>query len=465
MGLALYRKYRSKTLDEIVGQSHITDILRRAIQAGNIAHAYLLTGPRGVGKTSIARILAHEINGLPYTDESSHLDIIEIDAASNNSVEDIRDLRERVQIAPTSAAKKVYIIDEVHMLSKSAFNALLKTLEEPPEHVVFILATTDVEKLPATIVSRTQRFNFRAISTEDAVSHLAAIAKKEKIAVETDALQLIAEHSLGSFRDSISMLDQLRSSTDGTITQAIVENVMGLAPRATIDTLLNAYRDNDLATIVSTLSQFERNGTPASTIVRQLIGAINARVVAQPSLLTLLDALLDTSKTAWPYVKLLTALASGATTQHAASAPHPHVVETPSRPTEDKKPQEPTKPEVTVEIEEPPVPDDTPPEPPTETTAFDWDAFIMSIKDKAAGAYVLLTKCGHTFDGTTLTIYAGKKFSKDQLEKSLSLLNNALTHAAPGAKEVTVLARTKPPENSQTAAVLDIMGGGEEVSI
>ena len=154
MGKALYRKYRSRSLSEIVGQPHITAILERAIANGTTAHAYLLTGPRGVGKTSIARILAHEINRLPYRDESTHLDIIEIDAASNNSVEDIRDLREKVQIAPVSAPKKIYIIDEVHMLSKSAFNALLKTLEEPPEHAVFILATTDADKLPATILSR-----------------------------------------------------------------------------------------------------------------------------------------------------------------------------------------------------------------------------------------------------------------------------------------------------------------------
>ena len=145
MSQALYRKYRSKSLDEVVGQNHITDILQRAIKTGRISHAYLLTGPRGVGKTSVARILAHEINQLPYSDDSTHLDIIEIDAASNNGVEDIRDLREKVQIAPVSAAKKVYIIDEVHMLSKAAFNALLKTLEEPPEHIVFILATTDVD--------------------------------------------------------------------------------------------------------------------------------------------------------------------------------------------------------------------------------------------------------------------------------------------------------------------------------
>ena len=227
MGKALYRKYRSRSLSEIVGQPHITAILERAIANGTTAHAYLLTGPRGVGKTSIARILAHEINRLPYRDESTHLDIIEIDAASNNSVEDIRDLREKVQIAPVSAPKKIYIIDEVHMLSKSAFNALLKTLEEPPEHAVFILATTDADKLPATILSRVQRFNFRTISQDEVAAHLRTIADAEQISIDDDALQLIARYGQGSFRDSISLLDQMRNLSSEKITAAMVEDSLG----------------------------------------------------------------------------------------------------------------------------------------------------------------------------------------------------------------------------------------------
>ena len=268
MSQALYRKYRSKSLADVVGQDHITDILTRALKSGRVAHAYLLTGPRGVGKTSIARILAHEINGLPYSDDSTHLDIIEIDAASNNGVEDVRDLREKVQIAPTSAAKKVYIIDEVHMLSKQAFNALLKTLEEPPAHVVFILATTNVEKLPATIVSRTQRFGFRAISPDDAVKHLAYIAEQEKIQIDEAAIRLIAERGDGSFRDSISLLDQLSSLADDRqgITVELIETSLGLAPVEMVNKLITAVEKHDITTIAQLLDAANDSGISATTV-------------------------------------------------------------------------------------------------------------------------------------------------------------------------------------------------------
>ena len=188
MGQALYRKYRSKKLAEIVGQEHVTKTLDNSIKTNSLSHAYLFSGPKGVGKTSIARILAHEVNELPYTDESIHLDIIEIDAASNRRIDEIRDLREKVHIAPTSAKYKVYIIDEVHMLTKEAFNALLKTLEEPPAHVIFILATTEAHKLPETIVSRTQRFTFKPIDNAQAVGHLRSIAKKAYLVKHTNAV-------------------------------------------------------------------------------------------------------------------------------------------------------------------------------------------------------------------------------------------------------------------------------------
>ena len=176
---ALYRKYRSRSLEEVIGQEQITKTLSNAIKQGKISHAYLFTGPRGTGKTSVARILAHEINDIPYTDDSISLDIIEIDAASNRRIDDIRDLRDKVHIAPVGAKYKVYIIDEVHMLSGSAFNAFLKILEEPPAHVKFLLATTEPHKLPETIISRVQRFEFRKFSRQEIIDHLTFIASQE----------------------------------------------------------------------------------------------------------------------------------------------------------------------------------------------------------------------------------------------------------------------------------------------
>ena len=497
MSKALYRTYRSRSLDEIVGQSHITRILQRAIARGHIAHAYLLTGPRGVGKTSIARILAHEINGLPYTDESTHLDIIEIDAASNNSVEDIRDLRDKVQIAPTSSPKKIYIIDEVHMLSKSAFNALLKTLEEPPEHVVFILATTDADKLPATILSRVQRFNFRAISPRDAAKHLAFIAEQEKIAITPDALELIAEQGKGSFRDSISLLDQLRSLSDETIDRAMVAEVLGLAQDELVEGLLAAYATADIGRAARLIDEAEAAGTPAELLAEQLLGIARQRVVEDVALLPLLDKLLAVPRAGWPRIALLTALASRATSP--ATAPHrqpsPTTVSEPVAPyTRSPAPSSQAPP--VVPSSDPPrqetdgaaaasagqsgtpsasATDHTPAKQPSVSAAndetpaaspdpvdFPWEQFLDAVG--AVGARTYLAKAGHTFDGQTLTIYAGKKFAKMQIDRALPTLSAAL-HRLGITAEIAILATSKPPKDRQKAAILAMMGGGEEITI
>lgn len=296
MEKVLYRKYRSKRLDEVIGQKHITNTLSNAIKTGVVSHAYLFTGPRGVGKTSVARILAHEINGLDYSDSGEHLDIIEIDAASNRRIEEVRELRDKIHVAPTSAKYKVYIIDEVHMLTTEAFNALLKTLEEPPAHVIFILATTETHKLPATIVSRTQRYTFKPINQKDIEQHLRQIASKENIAIEDDALMLIAEHGEGSFRDSISLLNQFLG-IDKTVDESDVLDLLGLAPSGAIQELYNSIQSHDLQKANSLLINLREQGVLATTIAKQLSNKYRSMIISQKhdtsSAIRLLEALVS----------------------------------------------------------------------------------------------------------------------------------------------------------------------------
>lgn len=308
MGKALYRTHRSKKLAEVVGQDHITKTLANALKSGNISHAYLFTGPKGVGKTSVARILAHEINKLSYQDdEKQHIDIIEIDAASNRRIDEIRDLRDKARLSPLQAPYKVYIIDEVHMLTREAFNALLKTLEEPPEHVIFILATTESHKLPETIISRTQRYSFKPIETGDAVGHLKHIAKQEKINVDEKALELIAEHGNGSFRDSISLLDQI-SNTGDTITLDTVREHLGVPPDEVISNLISSLKTNDAKNILSTLHEVQASGYQAPIIANYLSEQVRSELLAgklpRDTFMTVLRGLLGVAGATNPYQEL-----------------------------------------------------------------------------------------------------------------------------------------------------------------
>src|SRR3989344_2699654 len=256
MGQALYRKNRPKKLDEVLGQDHIVTTLKNALKSGKISHAYLFTGPRGVGKTSVARILAHEVNKLPYTDDAGHLDIIEIDAASNRRIDEIRDLRDKVHIAPFESKYKVYIIDEAHMLTTPAFNALLKTLEEPPEHVIFILATTEAHKLPETIISRCQTHQFMKPSLKEIEENLTRVMKGEKYTADKGALGLIAVLAEGSFRDALTTLEKILAiSKDKKIDIAEVEIVTGAPKSEIIEKFLKAVLENNKDVALKILSQ------------------------------------------------------------------------------------------------------------------------------------------------------------------------------------------------------------------
>ena len=270
--LALYRKYRPAALEEMVGQREIRKIIASSIKNGTISHAYLFSGPRGTGKTTTAKIMAKMVNCEHLIDDNpcnecpsclsvaSGSDIIEIDAASNNGVDEIRDLREKANLVPSVCKYKVYIIDEVHMLTNQAFNALLKTLEEPPKHVIFILATTEYYKIPLTITSRCQKFQFNKIDNEDIVKRLRDIAELEKIEIEDDALYEIAKISDGGMRDSINFLDQLRSFTQGNITLSNVYDVCGNVSLEEIKKLLVNIKEENLEEITIFLENLNNNG-------------------------------------------------------------------------------------------------------------------------------------------------------------------------------------------------------------
>ncbi|MDT9606340.1 DNA polymerase III subunit gamma/tau [Lactobacillus johnsonii] len=282
---ALYRKWRPRTFDGVVGQTAITDTLKNAIKRGKISHAFLFAGPRGTGKTSCAKIFAKALNctnlqdGEPCNecenclaaDQGTMNDIIEIDAASNNGVDEIRDIRDKVKYAPTQGKYKVYIIDEVHMLSMGAFNALLKTLEEPPEHVVFILATTELQKVPATIISRTQRYNFKRIDQHDLIARMTYILGQEKIDFEEKALEVIAQVADGGMRDSLSILDQILSYDQDKVKYEDALRITGYAAQKKIEQVLLNLLNGETSAALEIVHALLQDGASTKNILDELI--------------------------------------------------------------------------------------------------------------------------------------------------------------------------------------------------
>jgi DNA polymerase III, subunit gamma and tau len=489
MSQALYRKYRSKSLSEIVGQDHVTSLLDRALESNKVAHAYLLTGPRGTGKTSVARILAHKITGLPYDIEDNNLDIIEIDAASNNGVDNVRDLREKALVAPIKSQKKVYIIDEVHMLSKSAFNALLKIIEEPPEHVVFILATTDFDKVPDTIVSRTQRYNFRLIDESTVADHLAFIAKEESIKIDTDALNLIAERGGGSLRDSISLLDQIQhsESKNGEITRSDVEASLGLATKDEINAIGEAILSGDALKIITAVRQPELRGIGAVSVADQLYNWIQRNLESYPYLVTYFEDLIKVQKSHRPDVAILVAVL-----KFAVKMPEPQIIQRPST----QESHRPDSLSMSSKITEEPIATAEPPEKSTKIldteskqnddnsdiasqkdvqqkdqnkkNNFNWQSVLDYLNDHKSefkGIHAILQKSKPIIKDNKVSLYVLNKFNKTKLDKRRAVLGKILSESGVGDFEIEIIDRPAPPQNEQAAKVAAIMGGGEEVDV
>lgn len=292
---ALYRKWRPQTFADVIGQQHVTDTLRAQLQSGRLSHAYLFTGTRGTGKTTCAKILAravnceHPVNGDPCNEcaacrgilDGSVLDVTEIDAASNNGVDNIRDLRDETRYTPAQVKKRVFIIDEVHMLSIGAFNALLKTLEEPPEHVLFILATTELHKVPATILSRCQRFDFRRIGAEDIARRLLDVAAGEGIELTEGAARLIARLADGAMRDALSMLD--RAAATGAVDEETVTAALGVMGQDDGVHLAEHFKTGDLAAAVTLLEEYYSAGRDLAAVFDQMLGLIRDALLVKTS--------------------------------------------------------------------------------------------------------------------------------------------------------------------------------------
>jgi DNA polymerase III subunit gamma/tau len=308
MTQALYNKWRPQKWDEIVGQQHVVQTLRNAVTGNRVVHAYLFAGPRGTGKTTAARLLAKAVNCLNEdptvrpcnecthcvaVNENRYLDLIEIDAASNTSVEDVRDLRDKINFSPNEGAFKVYIIDEVHMLSTAAFNALLKTLEEPPAHAIFILATTEMHKIPATVLSRCQRYEFRRLSIDEMVGQLQNIVDNEKITAEPEALTLIARQSSGGMRDAISLLDQM-ASTGKEITLSLTQIVLGTATNQTVLDLVQAVMDHKPSEGMNSIHTALDSGTDPRLLARQVVDYLRALLLIHMGNATQVDLTADT---------------------------------------------------------------------------------------------------------------------------------------------------------------------------
>ena len=505
---SLYRRYRPIKLQDVVGQDQVTKPLINALKNGKISHAYLLIGPRGCGKTSVARILAHEVKGFKYELEDDYVDIIEIDGASNRGIDNIRDLRDKAMIAPTKGKYKVYIIDEVHMLTKEAFNALLKTLEEPPAHVIFIMATTDAYKVPVTITSRAQAYSFKLADVRTMLSFLKQVVAQEKIEIDDGALEIVTRKGGGSFRDSLSLLDQLTSLSDGRITKQMVVDAIGLPNNERLSQLLEAYISHDSTTITSIYNELLLGGIKPETTASELISLI----LSQPKdeLISLLSRLSDV-KSPHAEARLLVALLTkdGAvvgiqpkagqgliSTNHQQSFPDVDMLQNgategtakhsmspiaANRASESKNSSENLKAtdhlDITKGRRENSV-SSTSSISPNQNTAvakspsndieispgpstFNWTDYLDRVRQLSDAVYTQLIKTQYSFSNNTLTIYPMKRIIKSILSRNNN--KKILMSALDQNVNLTILGEDQLPESHQEdhtlSQISDIMGG------
>ena len=462
---ALYRRYRPRKLSEVVGQDQIIQALQKSIDNNKISHAYLFVGPRGTGKTSVARIFAHTINGFDYELEDDYLDIIEIDAASNRGIDNIRELREKANLAPAQGKYKVYIIDEVHMLTNEAFNALLKTLEEPPEHIVFIMATTDAHKVPVTISSRSQKHVFHLADQATMVKYLRSVCDKEAINISDDALELLYKHGGGSFRDTLSLLDQISIiEHDNDITKDDIIKALGLPDDTLISQLLDAYHRQDPSQIRNILGQLYNASVNATTITSSLIELIVQGM--KPEDIPLLNKLIEQSKpnVFYPEVRLLLALLPIEDAQPRITFPPKQIKsETATDITLEQVKSDAVGVQDEVNTKESNTENSKPIEGkiPNDDSSGNfvgddlWQKILDIAAEKANTISTFLSGSQYSDTNNVFTIYANSEFKKKRIESKRSVILSIL----PEGYELVISDKSKP--NTVVDNILDIMGGGE----
>lgn len=458
---SLYRRYRPLKLSEVVGQPQVTEPLIKSLKQGRVSHAYLFVGPRGCGKTSVARILAHEVNGFKYEIEDDYVDIIEIDGASNRGIDNIRELREKVAIAPSSGKYKVYIIDEVHMLTKEAFNALLKTLEEPPEHAIFIMATTDAYKVPVTITSRAQTYTFKLADEKVMFDFLKSVVDKEKIAIDDDALMVVVRRGGGSFRDSLSLLDQISTLSEQKITKDMVVSAMGLPQDEKIEELLAKYAGHNLEEISTTLKELLNSGVKAETLTEEMISTIIAN--PKPEYLPLL-AKLPEIKAPYAEAKLLVALTFDMTASSITTTRTSVVRETvrqvePMKQVKSSKAEKPLQATISEQQTTVAMATQSP------VTDFSWDSFAMKVQELNDAVYSQMIKCEYEYSNGSLKIYPKRKVIKNILSRENN--KKILFEAVDPNVKITICDENDTPSNKQsdgTLAKISAIMGGEVTS-